>query len=57
MPLKLIHGVVLQRPHHIIHEALGVYVSHTCPRIALLNQLTDAVHKMSLAQTDAAVNK
>ena len=55
--LEVVDAIVLQRPHHVAHEALGVHVSHARFLVALEDQVSDRMHQMRLAQADATVNE
>src|SRR6185437_4951000 len=55
--LELVHGVVLQRTHHVSHEALRVHVSDTRLAVTLFDEVSDSVHEVRLAETYAAVEE
>ena len=55
--LELVHRVVLQRAHHVAHEALRMHVRNARFRVAVLDQVRDGVHQVRLAEAHAAVQE
>ena len=55
--LEIVDRVVLQRLDHLCNEALGVEVDHTCPGVAVDDQVADSMHQVGLAETDPAVDE
>ncbi len=54
---EIVDGVVLQRSHHVAHEALAVHVGQARLAVAFLEPVRHRVHQVRLAQTHAAINE
>ena len=55
--LEVVDPIVLQRPHHVAHEALRVYVGHARFLVAFGDEVADRVHEVRFAEADAAVDE